>query len=100
LIGTFLKKLQISSATWLLDSPVSNSGRLKKILEEIAAKNDWPWQVKLSQSPDAELIKSDCAVASSDSVILDSCKNWINLATEIIETKIKSAKIIDLGNIT
>jgi hypothetical protein len=98
LIGTFLKKLQITSATWLLDSPVSNSGRLKKILEEIAAKNDWLWQVKLSQSPDAELIKSDYIAASSDSVILDKCKGWINLATEIIESKVQSAKVVDLGN--
>ncbi len=97
LIGGFLQESQISSATWLLDSPVSNSGRLKKIFEEIAAKNDWPWQVKLSQSPDAELIRSDCAVASSDSVILDNCKSWINLAAEIIESKVPSAKVIDFS---
>lgn len=95
LIGNFLKVSQIASAMWLLDSPVSNSGRLKKIIEEIAVKNDWPWQVKLSQSPDAELIKSNCSVATSDSVILDSCKSWLNLAKEIIESKVPSAKIID-----
>jgi hypothetical protein len=96
LIGAFLKESQISSAIWLLDSPVSNSGRLKKIIEEIAAKNGWPWQVKLSQSPDAELIKSDRTIVSSDSVILDSCKSWVNLATEIFEKKLPSAKVIDL----
>lgn len=94
LIGSFLKEYKVSQAVWFLDKPVSNSGRLKKILEEIAQKNGWSWQVKLSQSPDAELKKSDCAIASSDSAILDNCNCWLNLATAIIDNKIQSAKII------
>lgn len=97
LIGDSLRQLGTREATWYLDSPVSNSGRVKKIIEEIAEQNNWPWQVKLSQSPDAELVRTDLVVASSDSAILDRCKVWVNLAAEIIKTKLPEAKIIDLS---
>jgi hypothetical protein len=97
LIGNFLQQYKIIEALWLLDSPVSNSGRLKTIIREIAEKNKWLWQIELVTSPDAALIKGDTIVASSDSVILDGCRKWGNLAGEIIKTSVSDAKIIDLN---
>ena len=38
LIGTVLAELAAGPATWFLDSPVSNSGRLKTSILEIAAR--------------------------------------------------------------
>lgn len=99
LIGSFLNEYKIASAVWFLDKPVSNSGRLKKILEDIAEQNGWLWQVELSQSPDAELKKCDCPVASSDSAILDNCKGWLNLATQIIEKRHLPFKKVILSDI-
>jgi len=96
LIGRFLAEMNISQALWLLDSPVSNSGRLKTLIRELAEKSGWPWQIELVISPDAVLIKTDMVVASSDSVILDGCKKWVNLATEIIKSKLPAARVIDL----
>jgi hypothetical protein len=84
-------------ALWLLDSPVSNSGRLKTLIGELADQNNWDWEVELLLSPDAELKKTDLIVASSDSVILDGCRRWVNLAYEIIEQELPSAWIIDLA---
>ena len=98
LIGQFLREIGVAEALWLLDSPVSNSGRLKTLIGELARKNGWNWQIQLSLSPDAELIKTAAIVASSDSVVLDNCKNWVNLAAEIIKRKLPSAKIIDLSS--
>jgi hypothetical protein len=46
--------------------------------------------------PDAELKKTDLVVASSDSVVLDTCSSWVNLATQIIREKLSSARVIDL----
>ena len=97
LIGEFLKEIGTAEALWLLDSPVSNSGRLKTLIGELAQKNEWNWQVRLSLSPDAELIKADQIVASTDSVILDACKRWANLTTEIIIRKLASARLVDLS---
>ncbi len=97
LIGQFLREVSAGKALWLLDSPVSNSGRLKTLIGELARKNNWNWQIELLLSPDAELKKTDLIVASSDSVVLDGCKVWANLATEIIKNKLPSAKVIDLS---
>lgn len=96
LIGEFLKEAGVGKALWLLDSPVSNSGRLKTLIRELAEKNRWDWEIRLSVSPDAELKKTALVVASSDSVILDECKTWLNLAAEIITQKLPSATVIDL----
>jgi hypothetical protein len=97
LIGQFLKEHNTGDCLWLLDSPVSNSGRLKTLIGELAQKNGWNFEIKLSISPDAELIKSDLTAASSDSVVLDGCKRWVNLARAIIEEKVPKARLIDLS---
>ena len=97
LIGRFLKEIGTSKALWLLDSPVSNSGRLKTLIGELAQKNDWNWEIELLQSPDTELMKTTAVVASSDSVVLDRCERWVNLAAEIIKRKLPAVRIIDLS---
>jgi hypothetical protein len=93
LIGGFLRQTGVADALWLLDSPVSNSGRLKTMLR----KHNPDWQVELVTSPDAVLIKGEKIVASSDSVVLDKCGKWVDLAGEIIKNRIPAAKIIDLA---
>jgi len=97
LIGEFLTEVGVTKALWLLDSPVSNSGRLKTLIGELAHKNGWNWEIDLLQSPDAALKRTDAIVAGSDSVVLDSCKSWVNLAAEIVKSKLPSAKVIDLA---
>ena len=62
----------------------------------MARKNGWNWEVELVLSPDAELKRTDLVVASSDSVVLDTCSRWVNLATEIIMQKLTSTKVMDL----
>ena len=99
LIGKFLEEFGAGKTLWLLDSPVSNSGRLKTLIGKLARKNNWNWEIELLLSPDAELKKTDQIVASSDSVVLDGCKRWVNLATEIIKKKLISAKVIDLSDV-
>jgi hypothetical protein len=97
LIGKFLQKKNIPQAVWLLDSPVSNSGRLKTLMGQLADENNWGWEINLVPSPDAELIKTDLTVVSSDSFVLDGCKTWVNLAESIINAKLTQAKIVDLS---
>ena len=97
LIGDFLKDKSISESLWLLDSPVSNSGRLKKIIGELAQKKGWKLNVELLPSPDAELIKTDNIVVSSDSVVLDGCKKWVNLAGAIIQEELPDTWLLDLS---
>ena len=97
LIGQFLKDISIPKTLWLLDSPVSNSGRLKTLIAELAEQNKWNWEVELLTSPDAKLKKTDLVVAGNDGVVLDACKSWVNLARAIIETKLPQTRLIDLS---
>ncbi len=92
LISNYLLELNLKEISWLLDRPVSNSGRLKKIIESATG-----CQVKLVNNPDNELIKGDQIAASSDSVILDGVKRWFNLAAFIINKTLLPVKIIDLS---
>ncbi len=97
LIGRFLKEIGTAKTLWLLDSPVLNSGRLRMLICELAQRNNWNWEIELLQNPDTELMKTATVVASSDSVVLDRCKRWVNLAAEIIKRKLPSVRIIDLS---
>ena len=97
LVGRFLFEKNISDCRWLLDRPVSNSARLKMLIEKIAAENNWNWQVKLVRNPDTELTKTSHLIATSDSIVLDSCEKWVNLAADIIQQKLPKTWLIDLA---
>ena len=96
LMGDQLMKAKIGRCQWYLDRPVSNSARLKKIILDIAAQQGWNWTVELVPDPDRVLMASDDVVASSDSEILNRCRNWCNLAREIISTCIPNAYVVEL----
>ncbi len=94
LIGEFLKEIHIASALWLLDSPVSNSGRLKTLIGQLARESNWPWEIRLTISPDAELSKISTIVVSTDSVVLDACARWTNLAAELVARRLPQTTVI------
>ena len=98
LIGECLTESAVAHVTWLLDSPVSNSGRLKTLMGQLARDRDWPWHIELSLNPDAQLKSTQDIVVTTDSVILDHCQQWVNLAAGIIAAKCSAAKILDLGS--
>ncbi len=95
-IAQTLLALNLAECRWYLDRPVSNSGRLKAILEEMAATNGWPWQVELVPNPDRLLIEADQIVATADSVILERCRAWYNLGREVVARHVPQAWIVEL----
>lgn len=97
-LGTCLSRIGCGPCTWLLDAPVSNSGRLKGIIAELAGSRDWDWSVEVVPDPDPVLIASGGVVASSDSVVLDGCGAWFNLAREVIVPGIAGSFLVDLGD--
>jgi hypothetical protein len=96
LIGTAAEQWGITRCRWLLDRPVGNSARLRGLLLEIAAASQWSWQVDLEYSPDRILTSTTETVASSDSVILDRCSAWCNLAAVVITSHVPQAHILNL----
>jgi len=95
LIGHTLARLDLYPCRWILDKPVSNSGRLRAFLLDLAALNNWVWMVELSDNPDRVLMQSKSLIASSDSDILSHCKHWFNVNSYIQEHWLPNAFLLD-----
>ena len=96
LVGEILQKQKVKSVKWLLDKPVSNSGRLKSMLLEIAEANEFNWEVELLFNPDKALAESKEIVVSSDGWILDRAERWFNLGKILIEKHLKDVNVFDI----
>jgi hypothetical protein len=97
LIGQTLTRLGVREAIWYLDSPVSNSARLKQLLLATAASEGWTWRVELVPDPDRILAVSPQIVASADSGILDRTPRWFSLAREVVHKHIPNAHTISFA---
>ena len=97
LIGKTLEDLRPKSVAWLLDRPISNSGRLAKRISDLATENGWIWTVEVLFNPDAEIMTSGRVVISSDSHILDETDRWINLNRYLLDERLKKFWLIDLS---
>ncbi|MFC7671227.1 DUF5616 domain-containing protein [Hymenobacter humi] len=80
LAAAALQPLSPGSVRWLLDRPVSNSGRLAARLRELGPALGLPWTVEVVRNPDHELSETLEVVVSADSAILDRTRAWLNLA--------------------
>ena len=74
----------------LLDEPVSNSGRLKALIADIGEMHPFTMDIQIRKDVDRELYGKE-NVITSDSVILDNCKSWINLTPKCQEKHGKQA---------
>ncbi len=95
LLGLQFSTWGLSSVVWLLDQPVSNSGRLKKVIENVARENAWDWTVQLDPDPDQTLVNRPETVVSADSFILDGCAQWLNVAATVVASIDHSAIVVD-----
>lgn len=98
-IGQALADLGAGPCLWLLDRPVSNSGRLAAILRDAAADRGRDWRAELPFNPDAELIAgpADAVVATADSGVLDRCGPWFPLARHVVDRDVAGAWVVDLS---
>jgi hypothetical protein len=97
LVGETTAAWGVTCCHWWLDKPVSNSGRLKALIIEAAADAGWNMPVDLAFNPDRVLRESEHIIATSDGAVLDRCRNWVNLAWEIIRERIPQKRLVDLS---
>jgi hypothetical protein len=97
LVGEWARDCGLAACHWLLDRPVSNSGRLKVLILRVAGEQCWNWTVELVMNPDSELAATPQIVATADSVILDQCQRWTNLVRGVIRQHVPGARVVDLS---
>src|SRR5215813_179377 len=97
LIGEALENLGATSVLWLLDRPVSNSGRLAAKIADLAQQHHWSWQVEGVFNPDAMIISSRAVAITSDSSILDRVDRWADLKAYLLAQQIPDAWLVDLS---
>lgn len=78
-----LDKLEVAQLEIYLDSPVSNSGKLKSFILELAAQYRLEVLVHVIPDVDKTLYAKD-GVITSDAIILDNCKSWVNLVPYLL----------------
>lgn len=91
LAARWLSAWGVGPCTWLLDAPVSNSGRLAAMIRAVG------WDAEVVPDPDPLLAAADVTVATADSGILDRCGPWVNLARSLVEAGVPGAVVIDLA---
>jgi hypothetical protein len=96
LLGAVLADAGVASARWLLDRPVSNSGRLAELLRAHAEQNELAWTVELVDDPDGVLAETEAVAATSDGWILDRARRSCDLPGEAIARGIPDAHLLDL----
>ena len=98
MVGETVADWGVTCCRWWLDKPVSNSGRLKALIHETAAAAGWNTTVELVFNPDRVLWESEQVIATSDGVVLDRCRQWMNLTRHIIFERIPQARVVDLSS--
>ncbi len=79
-----LEEMKVSGIHILLDEPVSNSGRLKTLIAEMGEQYDFDLDIQIIKDVDRELYTKE-NVITSDAIILDNCKSWINLMKRVVK---------------
>jgi hypothetical protein len=92
LAARLLEEWCVGPCTWLLDAPVSNSGRLAAMIRETITT----WSAQVVPDPDAVLAVGDAIAVTADAAILDRCREWVSLARFLIERGVPGAFIVDL----
>jgi hypothetical protein len=97
LLGSAIVGAGPTEVRWFLDRPVSNSGRLRGIIEAMAQAAGWPWQVELADNPDHAIAATGWVAASTDAWLLDNCPHWVCLPDTVVAQAGVSPWILDLG---
>jgi hypothetical protein len=95
-IVTSLKKWRPRHALFLFDAPISKSGVLAQELGALLKKEGLPGDALAMKVPEKTLIGFQGVIATSDTAIIDRSEKVIDLAGDIIRTKIGSMSLLKL----
>jgi hypothetical protein len=96
-VGRALERCRAAAARWVLDKPVSNSGRLRALILDEAGRARWDWSVDLAAGADRVVASADGVAATSDGWILDRCAAWVDVPGAVLAAEVPDAWVVDLG---
>lgn len=82
-----LEQERVGEARFLMDAPVSNSGRLRARIAEMMADSPVRAEFEVINAVDRNLYGRE-NVITSDAVILDKCVSWFNLVRRGIDKEL------------
>lgn len=95
MLAAFLKRSGVAETIFYLDAPVSNSGRLKARILTVMEEEELPAKARLVQNADAALWEQE-GVVTSDAIILDRCRSWVNLGYAVLQEYLPEFGYVDL----
>lgn len=95
-IKRILEEENVKKAVFLIDAPVSNSGRLKQRIEECLSASKVTAICEVINDVDKNLYDKE-NVITSDAIILDKCISWFNLTKRVIEENLKDYPFVMLN---
>ena len=96
LVMQTLKQAEVAKAEWLFDTPVSNSGRLAALVNELSLEVGLSNEAYATDRVDTKIKTCNGVAITTDSDILIHTTKWFDLAGYIIENFIKEANVIDI----
>ncbi len=86
MFADFFEKYKVEKVIWVFDKPVSNSGRMKMKLLQLAKENNYNWEVILENNPDKIIAVSNHVGVTSDAWILDRINSWCNILESFVSS--------------
>ena len=94
-IRRVLEAEKVGRAHFLIDAPVSNSGRLKAQIAELFSGSSVTAEFAVIRDVDRSLYGRE-NVITSDAVILDHCRSWFNLVRRAIQNELGDYPFIEI----
>ncbi len=97
-LGQVMVSCGVREVQWLLDRPVSNSGRLRVLMQDLARERGWPWTVVTIDRVDRTITESEGIVVTSDGWILDRVRSWTSLLPALLSETGMEERFLDLSH--
>lgn len=94
-IGTAMENLGVAGVSWWLDSHVSNVGRIKTRLADLAPPTI-DWTIATREGVDEKVVERNRVVATSDSAILDRVDAWCSVEQIVLSQIENRPNLLDL----
>lgn len=102
-LAALLRDAEVARVRFFIDRPVSNSGRLRALIDEVFshAAPSLPLEIELVPSADPSLREEhDAIIASADGWVIDGSTRWIDLPSVLVEEREQAIWLVDLSDMS